>query len=49
MIEDDRVTESSSPYNYTLAQIHAITRAFVNGEISLRMRPDGMRFNIGID
>jgi len=43
-IEDDRVSESSSPYNYTLVQIRAITGAFVNGEISLRMRPDGMRF-----
>ena len=40
----DYVAESSSPYNYNLAQTQAITRAFVNGEISLRMRPEGKRF-----
>lgn len=45
MIEDGRVTELSSPYNYTPAQIRAITLAFVKEGISLRMRPDGMRFD----
>lgn len=48
-IEDDRVVKSSSPYNNDLAQMHAITRAFVNGEVSLRMRPDGMCFNVIIN
>ena len=43
-IEDDRVAESSSPYHYNIEQMQAISRAFVNREVSLRMRPDGKCF-----
>ena len=43
-IENDRVAESSSPHHYNMSQTQTISRAFVNGEVSLRMRPEGKSF-----